>query len=46
MVLDDLDHGVEKENRQKPNAKSPYLALQMSERKIFGRVAEHTRPKS
>jgi hypothetical protein len=23
MVLDDLDHGVEQENKQKPNAKSP-----------------------
>ena len=46
VVLDDLDHGVEKENRQKPNAKSPYLACQMSERKFSGRVAERTRPKS
>jgi hypothetical protein len=46
MVLDDLDHGVEQENRQKPNAKSPYLACQMSERKISGRVAERTCPKS
>jgi hypothetical protein len=46
MVLDDLDHGVEKENRQKPNAKSPYLARQMSEKKISGRGAERTRPKS
>jgi hypothetical protein len=35
MVLDDLDHGVEQENKQKPNAKSPYLARQMSERKIL-----------
>jgi hypothetical protein len=23
MVLDDLDHGVEQENEQKPNAKTP-----------------------
>ena len=46
MVLDDLDHGVEQENKQKPNAKTPYLARQMSERKISGRVAERTRPKS
>jgi hypothetical protein len=23
MVLDDLDHGVEQENKQKPNAKAP-----------------------
>jgi hypothetical protein len=46
MVLDDLDHGVEQENKQKPNAKTPYLACQMSERKFFGRVAERTRPKS
>ena len=30
MVLDDLDHGVEQENRRKPNAKAPYLARQMS----------------
>jgi hypothetical protein len=35
MVLDDLDHGVEQENKQKPNSKSPYLARQMSERKIL-----------
>ena len=46
MVLDDLDHGVEQENRRKPNAKAPYLARQMSERKFSGRVAECTRPKS
>jgi hypothetical protein len=46
MVLDDLDHGVGQENKQKPNAKTPYLARQMSERKICGRVAERTRPKS
>jgi hypothetical protein len=46
MVLYDLDHGVEQENKQKPNAKSPYLARQMSETKIFGRVAECTHPKS
>ena len=46
MVLDDLDHGVEQENKQKPNAKTPYLARQMSERKFSGRVAERTRPKS
>jgi hypothetical protein len=46
MVLDDLDHGVEQENKQKPNAKSPYLARQMLERKFSGRVAECTRPKS
>jgi hypothetical protein len=29
MVLDDLDHGVEQENKQKSNAKTPYLARQM-----------------
>jgi hypothetical protein len=46
MVLDDLDHGVEQENKQKPNAKAPYLARQMSERKFSGQVAERTRPKS
>jgi hypothetical protein len=23
MVLDDLDHGVEQKNKQKPNAKPP-----------------------
>jgi hypothetical protein len=46
MVLDDLDHGVEQENKQKPNAKTPYLARQMSERKISSRVSECTRPKS
>jgi hypothetical protein len=43
-VLDDLDHCVEQENRRKPNAKNPYLACQMSERKSSGRVAECTRP--
>jgi hypothetical protein len=42
MVLDDLDHGVEQENKQKPNTKTPYLARQMSERKFSGRVAERT----
>jgi hypothetical protein len=46
MVLDDLNHGVEQENKQKPKAKTPYLARQMSERNFFGRVAERTRPKS
>jgi hypothetical protein len=46
MVLDDLDHGVELENKQKPNDKTPYLARQMSERKISSRVAECTHPKS
>ena len=46
MVLDDVDHGVEQENNQKPNAKAPYLARQMSKRKIFDRVAERTCPKS
>ena len=46
VVLDDLDHGVEQENKQKPNAKPPYLARQMSERKFSGRVVECTRPKS
>jgi hypothetical protein len=46
MVLDNLDHGVEQENKQKPNAKTPYLARQMSERKVSGRVVERTRPKS
>jgi hypothetical protein len=46
VVFDDLDHGVEQENRRKLKAKTPYLARQMSEREISGRVAEHTRPKS
>jgi hypothetical protein len=32
-VLDDMNHGVEQENKQKPKAKGPYLARQMSERK-------------
>jgi hypothetical protein len=41
-----MDHGVEQENKQKPNAEDPYLARQMSERKFSGRVAERTRPKS
>jgi hypothetical protein len=46
MVLDDLDHGVEQENKPKPNAKNPYLARQMSERKFSDRVAKCTHPKS
>jgi hypothetical protein len=46
MVLDDLDLGVKEENKQKPNAKSLYLARQMSQRKFSGRVAERTHPKS
>jgi hypothetical protein len=43
-MLDNLDHRVEQENRQKPNAKAPYLVRQMLERKSSGRVAERTRP--
>jgi hypothetical protein len=46
VVLDDVDHGVEQKNKQKPNAKAPYLARQMSERKLSGWVAERTHPKS
>jgi hypothetical protein len=46
VVLDDMDHGVEQKNKKKPNAKGPYLARQMSERKFSDRVAERTRPKS
>jgi hypothetical protein len=46
VVLDDMDHGVEQENKQKPNAKGPYMVRQMSERKFSGWVAERTRPKS
>jgi hypothetical protein len=43
-VLDDLNHRAEQGNREKPKAKDPYLAHQMSERKSSGRVAECTRP--
>jgi hypothetical protein len=43
-VLDDLNHRVEQENRQKPKAKAPYLEHQMSKGKSSGRVAECTRP--
>jgi hypothetical protein len=46
VVLDDVDHGAEQKNKQKPNAKVPCLARQMSEMKFSGRVAERTRPKS
>jgi hypothetical protein len=46
LVLDDVDHGIEQENKQKPKDLAPYLARQMSERKFSGRVAERTRPKS
>jgi hypothetical protein len=44
VVLDDLNHRAEQGNREKPKAKAPYLARQMSERKSFGRVAECTCP--
>jgi hypothetical protein len=46
VVLDDLDHCVEQEDKQKPKVYDPYMARQMSERKFSGRVAERTRPKS
>jgi hypothetical protein len=46
VVLNDLDHHVEEENRRKPNAEVPYLARQMSMVKLTGRVAERTCPKS
>jgi hypothetical protein len=32
-VLNDLHHHAERENKQKPKAKAPYLVRQMSERK-------------
>jgi hypothetical protein len=44
MVLDDVDHGVEK-NKQKPNAR-PLPGVPNVGEKISGRVAECTRPKS
>jgi hypothetical protein len=43
-VLDDLNHRAEQGNREKPKAKSPYLARQMSESKSPGWVVECTRP--
>jgi hypothetical protein len=39
VVLDDLDHCVEQEDKQKPKVYDPYMARQMSERKFSGRVA-------
>jgi hypothetical protein len=45
MVLDDVDHGVEQENKQKPNARPLPGAPNVGE-EISGRVAECTRPKS
>jgi hypothetical protein len=45
MVLDDVDHNVEQENKQNLKPK-PLLARQMSERKFSSRVVERTRPKS
>jgi hypothetical protein len=46
LVLDDVDHDVEQENKQKLKSLAPYLVRQMSEREFSGRVAERTRPKS
>jgi hypothetical protein len=43
-VLDDLNHYVEQENRQKTQGQTPYLARQMSVGNSSGRVAECTRP--
>jgi hypothetical protein len=43
-VLDDLNHRAEQGNMEKPKAKDPYLAHQMSERKSSGRVGECSRP--
>jgi hypothetical protein len=44
MVLNDLNHHVEQENRRKTQGQVPYMARQMSEGKSSGRVAECTRP--
>jgi hypothetical protein len=46
MVLDDLDHGVKQENKQKPNAKPPTWCAKCRRGKFSGRVAERTRPRS
>jgi hypothetical protein len=43
-VLDDLNHRAEQGNREKPKAKAPYLARQISVGKSTSRVAERTRP--
>jgi hypothetical protein len=43
-VFDDLNHCVEQEKGEKPKAKTPYLARQMSKGKSSDRVAECTRP--
>jgi hypothetical protein len=46
VVLDDMNHGVEQENKQKPKAKSPLPGAPNVREEISGRVAECTRPKS
>jgi hypothetical protein len=45
MVLDNMDHGVEQKNKQKPNAK-PLPGMPNVGEEISSRVAECTRPKS
>jgi hypothetical protein len=45
VVLDDVNHGVEQENKQKPNA-SPLPGVPNVGEEILGRVAECTSPKS
>jgi hypothetical protein len=45
VVLDDVNHGVEQENKQKLKAKTLPGAPNVGE-EISGRVAECTRPKS
>jgi hypothetical protein len=45
VVLDDVNHGAEQENKQKPNA-SPLPGAPKVGEEISSRVAECTRPKS
>jgi hypothetical protein len=44
VVLDDLNHYVEQENRRKTQGQTSYLACQISVGKSSGRVAECTLP--
>ena len=46
VVLDDMNHGVEQENKQKPKKPSPLPGAPNVREEISGRVAECTRPKS
>jgi hypothetical protein len=46
VVLDDVNHSVEQENKQKPNAKPPTWRAKCRRGNLSGRVADCTCPKS